>query len=104
MDLKDDFTIQPNFFELDFNCFNIDIFSTQYTDNIFEECKTSFDEYYFYRGGNKLYCWPLIPTVVNPPDGFESSIINIDEHHLIYKSGDKSGDSILIFVNRYTVT
>lgn len=75
--------LQPNFSEVELDIDEIDLYTTQYSNQIFNECISDKDSgYFFYRDGNDIYALPERENLERPI-GFESKKINsIDKPYI----------------------
>lgn len=63
--------LQPNFAEIELDKTEIELFATEYTHKLFQECLSDKDSgYYFYRDGNYIYSLPE-KEGLSRPIGFE---------------------------------
>lgn len=77
--------IQPNFFELELSREAVDLYSCEYSDELFKECVKEQDGYFYYRNGSYLYALPS-KSGLNRPVGFNLQNVEVKKNpHLIAK-------------------
>lgn len=68
--------LQPNFSEIELATDEINIYATQYSNDLFKECISEQDSgYFFYRDGDRIFALPEKENL-SRPIGFEETIIS----------------------------
>lgn len=73
-----------NVLELILNKQNIEILTTSYTKESFDDLITKFPQLFTYREGNDIYCWPLSRDHVEIPKYLKHTEINATEKSLVF--------------------
>ena len=76
--------LQPNFAEVELATDEIDIYATQYSNDLFKECISEKDSgYFFYRDGGYIYAIPEKESL-SRPIGFESKTVCCKENPYLF--------------------
>ncbi|MDJ1483097.1 MULTISPECIES: Piwi domain-containing protein [Xanthocytophaga] len=74
-----------NMLEVHFSKDTVQIYVTEFVENVIDEYRESFTQYSFYRNSNLIYAWALVEDPeLTLPDEFEPTIINRKNHTLVY--------------------
>lgn len=93
--------LQPNFAEIELTSEEIDIYATEYSNELFKECiSTSEQGYFFYRDGGDIYAIPERENL-SRPIGFELRKVNVKSNpYLVSKIMDMALKSFFISKGR----
>lgn len=76
--------LQPNFAEIELATAEINIYATQYSDELFNECISENNSgYFYYRDGSYIYALPEKENIARPI-GFEEEKINCKDKPYIF--------------------
>lgn len=76
--------VAPNFAELVVSKYSLNIFQTDYSQRIFDECKNDGSEIYYFRWSNKIYAWPSRGKESSRPIGFEPVEVSLQNNPDVY--------------------